>query len=184
MAEVNLKGKLHIMAIVQCKFLNKHFAESEETQQGHMRGQLQGVQSTKKLKLPPPVKPVEEEVLEEDEAKPPLPQHKQHGIFVTMYDMKSTMYTDQTGKFPHVSRHDKRYQVIICVMDSNYSWFEPVNNRTEGGLILTLRRALDRMKLYGVVPKHQVLDNKISRVYKAKIKESNLTYQLVPPDYH
>ena len=40
------------------------------------------------------------------------------------------------------------------------------------------------MKLRGIFPKHQVLDNEISAAYKAKIQATHMTYQLVPPDDH
>ena len=33
-------------------------------------------------------------------------------------------------------------------------------------------------------PKHQILDNEASREYKKAITESDMTYQLVPPDDH
>ena len=40
------------------------------------------------------------------------------------------------------------------------------------------------MKLCGILPKHQVLDNEVSKAYKDTIQESVMTYQLVPPDYY
>ena len=86
-----------------------------------------------------------------------------------MHEMQPIIYTDQTGKFPHVSIRGNRHQFIVHYMDINSTWFEPFRNRTEGGLILTQRRALARMKLCGVVPKNEVLDNEISRAYKDEI---------------
>ena len=40
------------------------------------------------------------------------------------------------------------------------------------------------MKLQGITPKHQVLDNKISDAYCTEICDTNMTFQLVPPDDH
>ena len=55
---------------------------------------------------------------------------------------------------------------------------------TEGEIIIGLARALECMKLCGILPKHKVLDNEASRAYKDAIRESIMTYQLVPPDGH
>ena len=51
-------------------------------------------------------------------------------------------------------------------------------------MILPRRRALERIKAQGVVPTHQVLDDEISEAHRLKIKQTSMTYQLVPPDYH
>ena len=40
------------------------------------------------------------------------------------------------------------------------------------------------MKLQGIVPLHQILDNEISQAYKDEIRETGMTYQLVPPENH
>ena len=45
-------------------------------------------------------------------------------------------------------------------------------------------RALERMQKAGIVPKHQILDNQESAVYKEGISASGMTFKLVPPDDH
>jgi hypothetical protein len=40
------------------------------------------------------------------------------------------------------------------------------------------------MQKAGIVPKHQVLDNQASAAYKKAIDDSDMTYELVPPDNH
>ena len=59
-----------------------------------------------------------------------------------------------------------------------------MKNCTEGELILARRRGLARMRLQGIAPTHQILDNKISAAYKSETAATNMTYQLVPPDDH
>ena len=105
-------------------------------------------------------------------------------IFISTYKLRDTMFTDQTGKFPHSSSRGNNYQMVIHEIDSNSTWVEPMKNRTEGEMILARRRALTRMHLQGIIPKHQVLDNEISAAYKAEILATDMTYQLVPPDDH
>ena len=51
-------------------------------------------------------------------------------------------------------------------------------------MILSRRRALDRMKDQGVVSNHKVLYNEISAAYRMEIKTTNMTFQLVPLDDH
>ena len=162
-------GNYSTWPLINVKNVHKHFPESEETQQGHMRNQRQGVRSTKqKITIEPDTQP--------------LP--RQHDIFVKTYDTLDTMYTDQTGQFPHLSSRGNRYQMILFHVDSNSIWVEATKNKTEGEMILGRHRALTRMKACGIVPKRQVLDNEASAAYKLAIRESGMDYQLVPPDDH
>jgi hypothetical protein len=43
-------------------------------------------------------------------------------------------------------------------------------------------RALAQMQRRGLIPKHQILNNQASAEYKAAIKTSGMTYELVPPE--
>jgi hypothetical protein len=40
------------------------------------------------------------------------------------------------------------------------------------------------MRKAGIISKHQVLDNQASAAYKKTIGNSDMTYELVPPDNH
>ena len=94
------------------------------------------------------------------------------------------MFTDQTGKFPHTSSRGNNYQMFVHDIDGNFTLVEPMNNRTEVEMILARKRALQRMKIQGIAPKHQVLDNEIYSAYKPDILSTDMTYQLVPPNDH
>ena len=59
-----------------------------------------------------------------------------------------------------------------------------MKNRTEGEIIQARSGALTRMKACGITPELQVLDNEASAAYKGAIRESGMTFQLVPPDDH
>ena len=184
------KGNYLTWPLLTVKNVHKFFPESEETQHGHMRGQRQGVRSTKvKIK----VEDGEKEETGEDEAKSErdeieeknqVPLEKEEDIFIHVYDTKEAIHTDQTGQFPHVSSRGNRYTMVLIELDSNSIWAEPMKNRTEGEIMLARRRALARMKQCGIKPKHQVLDNEASAAYKKDIAESGMTYELVPPNNH
>ena len=59
-----------------------------------------------------------------------------------------------------------------------------MQNQSGGELILACARALARMQRHGLIPKNQILDNQASVEYKAAIKASGMTYELVPPKEH
>ena len=94
------------------------------------------------------------------------------------------MYTNQTGTFPHVSNQGNRYMMVLAHIDSDSIWVKPMNNRTEGGMMLARRQALKQLHAVGIIPKRQVLDNETSMAYRQEIMETGMTYQLVPPDDH
>ena len=94
------------------------------------------------------------------------------------------MYTDQTGKFPHVSSQGNRYMMALAHIDSDSIWVEPMKNITEGEMMLARRRALQQMHSVGITPKLQVLDNETSMAYRQEIMATGMTYQLVSPDDH
>ena len=112
----------------------------------------------------------------------PIPKRKE--IFIALYKTRYTIYTDQTGKFPHTSSRGNNYQMIIHEIDGNSTWVDPMKNKTQGEIINARRRALLRMKLQGIVPMHQILDNETSQAFKGEIRNTGMTYQLVPPYNH
>jgi hypothetical protein len=69
--------------------------------------------------------------------------------------------------------------MIVHEIDGNSTWVEPMKNRMEEEMILARQRALQQMKVQGIAPKHQVLDNEISEAYKNEIRATDMTYQLV-----
>jgi hypothetical protein len=161
-------GNYSTWPLISVKNVNKYFPESEETQQGHMKNQRQGVRSTKQ----PP------------QAITQCPTPTDQTIFLKTYDTQNTIYTDQTGKFPHFSSRGNRYQMILYHVATNSIWVEAMRNKTEGELILARARALQRMAACGIKPTKQVLDNETSASYKHAIINSDMSYQLVPPDDH
>jgi hypothetical protein len=76
-----------------------------------MRGQRQGVRSTKVAK------PTED-------APTTLPHKKKDDILITEHEVKSLIYADQTGLFPAVSSLGNKYVMILHHVDSNSSWAE------------------------------------------------------------
>jgi hypothetical protein len=90
--------------------VHKHFPQSGEMQQEHMRIQRQGVCSTKTARCTTPVTP-----------SLATPSHTMHDVYIKMYDTRETVYSDQTGKFPLTSSKGNRYQMIL-LKKSSISW--------------------------------------------------------------
>ena len=142
-----------------------------------MRGQRQGVRPTK-------VNTKIEENNDEKEGDEKQVKVKHHDIYINVYKPKETMYTDQTGNFLFVSIWGNKYIMVLVYVESGSIWDEAMKNETEGETIQARRRALLLMKLCGIAPKRQILDNEASNLYKQEIRDMNTTSQLVPPNDH
>jgi hypothetical protein len=115
------------------------------------------------------------------EPSPQITPHIHKGdIMIFDYDLKSTMYTNQTGLFPQILSLNNRYVIILHDINSNSSWVEALNDKTGDELILAQSQALERMRKAGIVPKHQILDNQKSALYKEAVGASGMTFKLVP----
>jgi hypothetical protein len=88
------------------------------------------------------------------------------------------------GLFLQVSSLGNKYIMVIHDVDSNSLWTKTLKDNTGGELILGCARALERMRKMGIVSKHQVLDSQASVAYKKAVSNSDMTYDLVPPDTH
>ena len=44
-----------------------------------------------------------------------IPLTKVNDIVISMYDTNNTLFTNQTGKFPHISSRGNRYQMIFTM---------------------------------------------------------------------
>ena len=141
-----------------------------------MRNQHQGFRSTKKPNFVTNLNSAD--VIE----LPPIEKRKD--IYITIYNPREKMFSDQTGKLLHISSKGNTYHMIVHEIDGNSTWIEPMKNKTEGEMIISRRRSLEIIKLQGIFPKHQVLDNNISAAYKAEIQATHMTYQIVPPNDH
>ena len=96
----------------------KHFPESDETHQGHMRSIKQGVRSIKQ-KEP-------ESVTLADGTEMKLPLKKHQDIVVRVREAKYTIYTDQTGAFPVQSQSGNKYIMVLCKIDNNIIINKPI----------------------------------------------------------
>jgi hypothetical protein len=117
--------------------INKYMPDSDETAKGHLKGQRQGIRSTKHNAFTALVEQEETRIKIEGESSPykPLPPTKLNDIFMRVVDLTDEIHTDQTGAFPHTSQRGNQYIMVAIHLDANYICAEPMKNRTEGEMI-------------------------------------------------
>jgi len=162
----------------------RHFPDSIETAKGHLKGQRQGIRSTKQTAIHKLVTAAEVHIKQEHGDSPPPAPTRQNDLFVHIADLSETIHTDQTGGFPYLSQRGNRYIMVAIHLDANYIFVEAMKNRTEGEMIRAYQKTINRMRAAGLGVKKQVLDNECSAAMKERIHANNMTYELVPPGQH
>ncbi len=94
-------GNYNFWPLINVTNVACYFPEWTETQKGHMRSQRQGVHSTKKKTL---------DVFPNTPTPPPYERKKD--IFICIYKLKKTMYSNQMGLFLQVSNPGQ--QIHYC----------------------------------------------------------------------
>ena len=73
------------------------------------------------------------------------------------------------------------YIIIIYHTDENQNFSKTMCNKTEFQMLEAYEKNKIRMKTAGLGTNNHVLENIISKEYKAAIKENGATHKLVPP---
>jgi hypothetical protein len=104
--------------------VNKYYPETSETSKGHMNQTRKNVRSTKAKRTP----------LETCDTLQ-LHGKKVRDIYMTMYDVRKTMFSDQTGQFPMRLQSSNKYIMVLVEIDSNAILVEPMTNRKDAEMI-------------------------------------------------
>jgi hypothetical protein len=103
--------------------ISKHFPELNETAKGHMKQSKQGMLSTKAI----------DEVIPQVKQTPGV-KHKD--VYLRVFNAtKTSVYTNQTGKFPIQSSQGNMYIMVAVEMDGNYIDAEPMRTRETKSLV-------------------------------------------------
>ena len=153
--------------------VKKYYPETTETDKGHLNQTRKNVRSTKS-------KPM---IIYEHADK--LRGKQKRDVYVKLYDVRETIYSDQTGKFPKTSQSGNKYIMVMVEVDSNAILVEPMKSRSDDEMKRAYRHLLKRLKRAGVEPKKHVMDNEVSESMKDMIRdEFKMTLELVPPGMH
>ena len=129
--------------------MNQHFPESNETNQGHMRGIRQNIISTREKKQPLTYQLDNRETLT-------TPLQKHQDVYVKINNAKEMMYTDQTGAFSVISKKRNKYIMILCEIDKNFIMSEAMWNRSPGEIFRAYQVLMQQLKAAGIRPKKHV----------------------------
>jgi hypothetical protein len=154
--------------------ITKYYPDAVETQKGHMNQARKNVRSTKS-------KPQPFEVFTSNQ----MTGKKIKDVFLNVYDVRETVFTDQTDQFPHHSLAGYKYIMVMVEIDSSAILVAPLKNRTDAELTRAYASLMQRLHHAGIRPKKHVLDNEISSAMKKLITEKyQMQYELVPPGCH
>jgi hypothetical protein len=110
---------------------------------------------------------------------------KVRDIYMTMYDIHETMFSDQTGQFPIHLQSGNKYIMVLVEINSNAILVEPMKSRKDAEMIQAYSALILRLKRAGIIPKKHVLDNKVSKNMKNHICDTcKMNMELVPPGCH
>ena len=152
--------------------MKKYYPETVETPKGHLNQTRKGARSTKE-------KPFEEYDTTELQGK------KKKDVYIKVYNVRETIFSDQTGKFPTRSKSGNKYIMVMVEIDSNAILVEPMKSRNDDEMIRAYDVLVTRLQRAGIIPRKHVLDNEVSNNMKEHIrKDWKLELELVPPGCH
>jgi hypothetical protein len=156
------------------KNVSKYYPETVETPKGHMTQTRKNVRSTKPKSHP-----------FEQCNTASLRNKKEQDVYVRTYDVRETIFSDQTGKYPTQSQSGNNYIMVMVEIDSNAILVEPMKSRKDKEMIRAYDTLVKRLQRVGIRPKKHVLDNEISENMKEHIRDNcKFKLELVPPGCH
>jgi hypothetical protein len=164
------------------QLVTKHFPDSNETQKGHMKGQRQGVQSTKQKALDYIVAKEQNIKIKPGTENTPHSHIKHHdNMFIKVVDLADTIHSNQTGTFSFTSQRSNRYIMLAIHIIANFIFCESMKSKTKSKMIAAYQQIINRMRMANLGLKHHRLDNKASTVLKEHVRDNGMTHKLVPP---
>ena len=112
----NFKG----WPLLNVRNVKRYYPETMETPKGHMNQTRKNVRSTK--------------VLETSDATT-LKGKKVRDIGIHVYNVRETIFSNQTGKFPKLSQQGYKYMMVMVEIDSNAILVEPMKSRKDEEMI-------------------------------------------------
>jgi hypothetical protein len=166
--------------------INRYFPDSDETIKGHLKGQCQGIRSTKQIALDKIIEndEVRMKIEGEDSAFHQKPITKTHEAFFCINNLTDSIHTNQTGAFPFTSQQGNRYIMVAIHLDANYIFVKPMRSRLKEEMIRAYEKIINRMRLAGLGINKHTLDNEASDVFKQCIQQQQIQFKLAPPGNH
>jgi hypothetical protein len=166
--------------------INRYYPDSDKMIKGHLKGQRQGIRSTKQRALDKIIKNKEVRIKIEGKGSPfhQTPITKTHEAFFRIEDLTNSIHTNQTGAFPFTSQQGNRYIMVAIHFDANYIFVKPMHNQTKEEMIRAYESIINRMRRAGLGIKKHMLDNEASDAFKQYIRQQEIQFELVPRGNH
>ena len=154
--------------------VSKNYPETTETPKGHLNQTRKNVRSTN-----PKTKPFEKTDASTLQGK------KVRDVYTKVYDVRNTVFSDQTGQFPTRSKRGNKYIMFMVEIDSNAIMVDPIKNRTDAELTRAYRAMMLHLKQVGIISQKHILENEVSNAMKTVVRdEYKMKLELVPPGCH
>ena len=99
-------------------------------------------------------------------------------------EMLETIHSDDTGPFPYTSQWGNKIVMIAVHLDADYIFAEPMRNKMDGERLHAYQKIINRMRRAKLGLRKHALDNEISKEYRERIAENNMTHELAAPGNH
>ena len=86
---------------------------------------------------------------------------KVQDVFMKVFDICETVFTNQTGQFPTQSQSGNKYIMVMVNINISSILAEPIKNCSDAELIRAYNVLMLCLQQAGIQPKKHVLDNKI-----------------------
>jgi hypothetical protein len=106
--------------LINVQNVKKYYPETTETPKGHMNQTHKNVRSTKVFKT---------------RDATTLKGKKCRDVGIHVYNVRETIFSDQTGKFPKRSQKGYKYIMVMVEIDSNTILVEPMKRRKDEEMI-------------------------------------------------
>ena len=101
----------------------KYYPENKETLKGHLNQSRKNVRYTEPKRTPLEVSNTAS-----------LLGRKLHDVYTGIYEVRNTIFYDQTGKFPTRSQLGNNYSMVMVKIDSNAILVDPIKSFKDADL--------------------------------------------------
>ena len=115
---------------------------------------------------------------------PPEPRVRTKMALLNSIKVTGKISTDQTGYFPVNSSRGRKYLMVLYDHDSNAIITEPLKLCSEHKLICAYSALHNHLSNRGLTPHVQMINNECPSGLKQVMRNTSITYQLVPPHLH
>ena len=139
--------------------MEKYYPETTETPKGHLNQSRKNVRSTKPKRTP----------LEVPNTAT-LRGCKVHNVYTSVYEVRNTVLSDQTGQFPTRLKWGNKNNMAIVNIDSNAILVKPIKSHKGAELTQAYWTMILRLRRAGIIHKKHILDNEVSEALKNKYR--------------